>query len=56
MMNVNNVPSFAYRMDWWIVNMVDGEAWFYDAHHTEAAARAAVEHMGYGTVLYAGNG
>lgn len=39
-MKVNNVESYAVNARYWVVRVVDGEAWFYDGFNSLNDAKA----------------
>lgn len=43
---VNNVAEHAGDFKYWVVRIVDGEAWYYSAHNKRENAQIAAEHCG----------
>lgn len=43
---VNNVPEYANHYDWWVVNRVDGELWFWGAWNDRDRANEVALEIG----------
>ncbi len=50
-MMINNVPEYAKEYEYLVVRYVDGEAWFWGAHHTREDAQRAAEYLEDGEIV-----